>query len=104
MTLASIIATKPKLKQLPTKLQLAVFGNLTLALGDKPPVTCRSMRLGMSEDVDHVPVVGNSYYWWIGGPRCVSVPTTAVMNCLCDGLKVEFHTADGAHKVFVLSD
>ena len=103
MTLANVISTKPQLKQLPKKLQVAVFGNLTITLGDAEPVTCNNFRMGLSEDIDHIPIVGNSYYWWLsGGLKCVSVPTTAVMNCFCSGKKVQFHVADGAHKVYVL--
>jgi hypothetical protein len=108
VTLANVIATKPKLKQLPKKLQVVVIGNLTMTFGDAPPVTCENFRMGLAEDVDHVPVVGYSYYWWLsGGLKCVSVPTTAVMKCVCGTqstptAKVEFHVADGAHKVYVL--
>jgi hypothetical protein len=100
--LANVITTKPKLKQLPGKLQVSVFGNLTIALGGSSPVVCTYFRMGLSEDVEHVPVVGNSYYWWIGGSKCVSIPSTAVMNCLCQGKKVQFHVADGPHRVYVL--
>jgi hypothetical protein len=107
ITLANVIATKPKLEQLPTKLQVFVTGNLTMTFGDAPPVTCVNFRLGLAEDVAHVPVVGYSYYWWIsGGLKCVSVPTTAVMKCVCGTAStpttVEFHVRDGKHKVYAL--
>jgi hypothetical protein len=108
ITIANVIHTKASLKTMPPKLHFVVFGSLSIQIGDSNAVNCTGFRMGTN---DHIRTASlgpiETYDWWMGSSKCVTVPTTGTMNCICSQgeaqlpSQVAFHAKDGSHRIYV---